>query len=354
MARINKHLQRVSLVTLLQEIQNRIEAGAIPADQQPALLQMCVDILEACGKRIERPLPGHDLSDVRGEIHVKRALEVAAAGGHHILLIGPPAAGKAMLARTLPSLLPATSAPVPFRAPSPDMSLEAFMGTPTLPGDLTLAHGGVLLIEDLDAFAGEHLSAPRQAVKTHGVMFSQGETRIVFPAHFLIVATIRPCPCGFSGDPVRACTCSADAIIQYHQRLDATVEACFAIQIEVPRVGSDLLSKHPEESSATVRSRVEHARTIQQRRYAELTHLSVNADLGLVDEIGRFCELEPAAEKLLSMAIRQLALVPPTTLEIQKVARTIADLAESNSIAAPHVAEAIQYRPHFGNGPSVP
>jgi magnesium chelatase family protein len=354
MARINKQLQRVSLVTLLQEIQNRIEAGAIPADQQPALLQMCVGILEASGRRGERPLPGADLQDVRGQAHVKRALEVAAAGGHHILLIGPPGAGKAMLARTLPSLLPATSAPVPFRAPSPDVSLDAFMGTPTLPGDLTLAHGGVLLLENLDTFAQAHLSALRQAVETHGVTFSQGETQIVFPAHFLLVATIRPCPCGFSGDPVHACTCSADAIIQYHQRLDDIVGACFAIQIEVPRPGKDLLSKHAEEPSAAVRSRVERARAIQRRRYAAVLHLQVNAELSRVDEIGRFCELEAAAEKLLSTAIRQLALVPRTTLEIQKVARTIADLADAQIITAPHLAEAIQYRPRISRRPSVP
>ncbi len=287
------------------------------------------------------------MGEVRGQAHVKRALEVAAAGGHHILLSGPPQAGKTLLARTLPSILPATAVPYPFRAPEATLPATPFVGEATAPGELTLAHGGVLFLKNFHAFAPEHLAALRCAVEAQTVALRNGDEYLLFPAKFLLVATTLPCPCGFFNDPIRECTCSSDTIFLHQQHIKESSDTCFDLHIEVPRVQEDMLNRYTEERSAQIQSRVEQARIRQQRRYANAPHLWVNADLGPVDEVQHVCQMDAQAERLLKAAIQQLHLAPQSILRLQKVARTIADLAESELISANHLAEAIQYRPRF-------
>jgi magnesium chelatase family protein len=347
MKRTKKQASELSLFELLQEVQSKVNAEILPAGQQSYVLQVVIDMLQACGKSVERPLPGQDMQEVRGQAHVKRALEIAAAGGHNILLVGSPGAGRTMLARTLPSLLPATSLPYPFREPPSSIEQDAFIGAPSIPGESTLAHGGVLFLKEFDTFDLSLLTSLAQAVETHTVSIPFEETSVVFPAKFILTATIKPCPCGFLGDTVIPCRCSTEEIALYRQRYQEIIRTCFAIEIEVPCIGEEILRKHTEESSASVRQRVEVAREIQQRRYAEETHLWVNADLRSADEVQHYCQIDSSGEELLEGALRQLHLTPLEVLRVQGVARTIADLAESPVIAARYLAEAIQYLSRF-------
>jgi magnesium chelatase family protein len=347
MNRPRKRPPELSFLELLREVESRTRTEAIAADQQPALTQIALHLLQACAKTSERPLAGQDIQEIRGQAHTKRALEVAAAGRHNILLVGPPGAGKALLARTLPSLLPTASLPYPFREPPSSIGQNAFVGAPTAPGELTFAHGGVLFLKDLDTFDLSLLTSLVQAVETHVVPIPFREECVVLPAQFLLVATIKPCPCGFSGDSVTVCRCSVDEIEKFRQRYQEIVRTCFAIEIEVPRIGEEILSEHTEESSASMRQRVESARAIQQKRYAGETHLWVNADLRSADQVQHYCQIDAPGEELLKGAIRQLHLTSLEVLRVQGVARTIADLAESPLVAARYIAEAIQYLSRF-------
>ena len=337
----------LSFLALLQEVRIRTSSEPLSADEQRHIVHTLADMLQTCAKTAARSSPGADMQEIRGQAHVKRAMEVGAAGGHNLLLIGPPGAGKALLARTLPSLLPQTSVPYPFRAPHFSIGAAAFGGEPSMPGELTLAHGGILFLEDLDAFDLSLLPLLRQAFETHTVALHQRGESMLFPANFILVATLKPCPCGYYGDLTRECQCATEAIAQHYQRIRDAVEACFDIQVEVPPVGEDLLSKRAEESSARIRQRVEKAREKQRYRYTQAPSLCVNADLGPISEVQRYCEIELPGEKLLRAALQQLHLTPWQFLRIQRVARTIADLADSAPIAAQHIAEAIQYRSRF-------
>lgn len=339
-----QHIYELSLMELMQAVQDKIMAEPVPADQQQQFLHMTAGILQACAQGSTQSLPVRDMKEIREQEHVKRAFEVAAAGGHNIILVGPSGVGKALLAQAFPSVLPETSVPYPFRAPHSDIELAAFVGQMPFPGELTLAHGGVLFLKELASFDQSVLHVVRQAVATHMVTANEA---IAYPAHFLLIATMKPCPCGFHSDPIRECTCSAEEILHYSQNIREVTDACFDLHIEVPPLRENVMKERQGESSVVIRQRVEAARELQRKRYADMSHIWVNGDIQTADEVQQYCKVDDLSEKLLRAAHQQLHFTPFQSLQAYRTARTIADLAGSEVIAANHMAEAIQYRPRF-------
>ncbi|WP_376794754.1 YifB family Mg chelatase-like AAA ATPase [Thermogemmatispora sp.] len=325
-------------------------------------------LLEQVGRSCSAP----DMAAVRGQDHVKRALEVAVSGGHNLLMSGPPGTGKTLLARATPSIMPPLSieealdvtriysvggllpseVPLimerPFRAPHHTISHAGLVGGGRLPrpGEISLAHRGVLFLDELPEFGQHVLEMLRQPLEDKVVTISRAQGSVTFPANFMLIAAMNPCPCGYLHDVARECTCSTAMVRRYQKRISGPLLDRIDIQVEVRRVEFEKLAGTQQpESSLRIRERVQAARERQRRRFAG-THLTCNGEMGPA-EVQVFCRVDEAGQRLLKAAVQQLALSARAFHRMLKLARTIADLEGAELISSSHVAEAVQYRPRI-------
>lgn len=347
-----------SLADLFQHL-----VGQVIIDPQPALAVEQVSALVLT-----------DFREIKGQEHVKRALEVAAAGAHNLLMIGPPGAGKTLMARALPSILPSMTLeealdvtriysvadalpegiPLlksrPFRAPHHTISHAGLVGGGNWPhpGEISLAHRGVLFLDEFPEFGSRTLEVLRQPLEDKIITISRAQGTLTFPANFQLVAAMNPCPCGYYGDPTRACTCAPGIVTKYQRRISGPLMDRIDIHVEVPRVDYEKLSDaRLGEPSAVIRTRVESARQIQRERFAN-TSLTSNADMHPA-QVRQYCSLDESCRGLMRTAMNQLQLSARAYHRILKLARTIADLAGSPHISTIHLAEALQYRPRVSD-----
>ena len=317
-----------------------------------------------------------DFSEIKGQEHVKRALEVAAAGSHNIMLVGPPGGGKTLLARALPAILPRMSIdealdvtriysvadqlppgiPLirnrPFRSPHHTISFAGLVGggNNPHPGEISLAHRGVLFLDELPEFGPRVLEVLRQPMEDKNVTISRAQGSLTFPSNFQLVAASNPCPCGYYGDPVKPCTCSSSTVTKYQKRVSGPLLDRIDIHLQVPRVEYEKLSdSRVGEPSGKIRGRVEAARDRQRERFAKSPGIASNSDMRPA-EVRKFCELDATGTNLMKTAMTQLQLSARAYHRVLKLSRTIADLAGSERIAPAHLAEALQYRPRTNEG----